>query len=379
MKRTMKLLGVSVIVIATALAPILIAQGALAAPASASTSTGTAATTNPSYYTVQPGDSLSEIAFIYRTTVNTILALNPQISDPNLIYPGETLTIEQGVVSAPIIPLTGATGAVVATPAVNVPGGTVKVSVSDFPEKTPILVSIHPVNTTLVEVHKRATTNANGEKVVSLNLPTYYYGGYSQTWVAVVSTTKGTSQQMTSNRFIVETTVYPYTVFPYPATGTFRYIVQSNDTLSAIARRYGMSVSTILTYNPRITRSSALYAGELLILPYTNTSVPPVVIPITGPSAQIIPASGAKNAYVQVVLKGFPTNTNVTIGLHKLNRKLIESTATGTTDSNGSAWISMRIPSGQSSAIGLVWLAKVTTDTGPSITIESTPFTVTTN
>lgn len=46
-------------------------------------------------YTVKPGDTLSEIALRYNTTVSNIVALNPNITNPNLIYPGEVFTISQ--------------------------------------------------------------------------------------------------------------------------------------------------------------------------------------------------------------------------------------------------------------------------------------------
>jgi LysM repeat protein len=44
-------------------------------------------------YTVQPGDNLTEIAQMFNTTVSAILQANPQIVNPNLIYPGEVLVI----------------------------------------------------------------------------------------------------------------------------------------------------------------------------------------------------------------------------------------------------------------------------------------------
>lgn len=46
-------------------------------------------------YIVQPGDHLFDIARRYHTTVHAILALNPQITDPNLIYPGQTIVIPE--------------------------------------------------------------------------------------------------------------------------------------------------------------------------------------------------------------------------------------------------------------------------------------------
>lgn len=44
-------------------------------------------------YTVQPGDSMWKIAVKYEIGVSEIIAQNPQIKNPNLIYPGQKLTI----------------------------------------------------------------------------------------------------------------------------------------------------------------------------------------------------------------------------------------------------------------------------------------------
>ena len=51
-------------------------------------------------YTVQPGDTLSGIAAAYDTTYQHLAAING-IANPNLIYPGQVLTISGGGASAP--------------------------------------------------------------------------------------------------------------------------------------------------------------------------------------------------------------------------------------------------------------------------------------
>ncbi|MFS0861355.1 SafA/ExsA family spore coat assembly protein [Fredinandcohnia sp. 179-A 10B2 NHS] len=44
-------------------------------------------------YTVQPGDSLWKIAVRYQVGLSEIISANPQFSNPNLIYPGQKVTI----------------------------------------------------------------------------------------------------------------------------------------------------------------------------------------------------------------------------------------------------------------------------------------------
>lgn len=44
-------------------------------------------------YTVQPGDSIWKIASRYQTGISEILAKNPQVKNPSLIYPGQKLII----------------------------------------------------------------------------------------------------------------------------------------------------------------------------------------------------------------------------------------------------------------------------------------------
>ena len=53
---------------------------------------GTVPTTSAEYYTIQPGDTLSGIAANYDTTWQLLAEVNG-ISDPNLIYPGNTIRV----------------------------------------------------------------------------------------------------------------------------------------------------------------------------------------------------------------------------------------------------------------------------------------------
>jgi LysM repeat protein len=62
------------------------------------------APTVASVYIVQPGDYLTEIALQFNVTLSALLQANPQIGDPNLIYPGQVIQIPA---PGAVIPITG--------------------------------------------------------------------------------------------------------------------------------------------------------------------------------------------------------------------------------------------------------------------------------
>jgi peptidoglycan DL-endopeptidase LytE len=53
-------------------------------------------TSGQTYY-VQKGDTLRKIASKFSTTVDAILKVNPQITNPNVIYVGQAIKIPSGV------------------------------------------------------------------------------------------------------------------------------------------------------------------------------------------------------------------------------------------------------------------------------------------
>lgn len=79
------------------LAAVLLIAGQLAAPVVAAP---LAADPCGSDYTIQNKDTLKKIADLCGTTVSNIMELNPQIANPNLIYPGQEIRIRG---KAPIV------------------------------------------------------------------------------------------------------------------------------------------------------------------------------------------------------------------------------------------------------------------------------------
>ena len=72
---------------------VMAATFAFAAPASAATCTWT--------HRVRVGDTLGQIAHYYKTTVTDILAINPQITDSNLIFWGTDICVSDTATPPP--------------------------------------------------------------------------------------------------------------------------------------------------------------------------------------------------------------------------------------------------------------------------------------
>ncbi|HVU14377.1 MAG TPA: LysM peptidoglycan-binding domain-containing protein [Phototrophicaceae bacterium] len=75
----------SAIILAMALVLMLVASFAAVAPTSADACTWT--------HKIEPGDTLGLLASFYNTTVTNLLALNPSITDANLIFWGTNICL----------------------------------------------------------------------------------------------------------------------------------------------------------------------------------------------------------------------------------------------------------------------------------------------
>lgn len=167
-------------------------------------------------YTVQPGDILSVIAEKCETTVAAIRLANRDITNANMIYPGQLIRIPVDGASGqaqplPVVPQSAATP-VAAAPSVTVPlpvtgpqplvqaGTHLEVKAIDYPPNTPVSIAIGP-QTQGYTVIASGITDANGSlttTVIAPNAPD------SQTaWVVVVATNGATPIQAMSKPFYI--------------------------------------------------------------------------------------------------------------------------------------------------------------------------------
>lgn len=162
------------------------------------------------YYTVQPGDTLSKIASEYGTTIQELVDIN-NITNPNLIYPGQSLRV-----------LTNST----------VPGGETRGTGS-------ITYTVQRGNT-LSQI--ASAYGVSIEHIVEVNNiinPNLIYPGEK---LRITVSTNTTLNPVLQNNY---------------------YTVQRGDTLAGIARRYGINIRYLVNING-IRNPNLIYPGQLI-------------------------------------------------------------------------------------------------------------------
>jgi spore coat assembly protein SafA len=192
---------------------------------------------NGQLYTIKPGDTLFLIAKRFNVGLSTLRAANPQIADPNVIYPGQTILIPAaGTVPAtrpaprprPAAPSMGPScpdGQIY----VVVPGDTMFQIAQRFGVSLEALIQANPqvVDPDWIEVGQELCIPSVGMR------PSFPNGR-------------------------------PYTV-------------QSGDTLFEIARRNGLPLSVLIAANPQICDPDLIFPGQTIYIPAPGTVRPPLM------------------------------------------------------------------------------------------------------
>jgi hypothetical protein len=129
-------------------------------------------------YTVQPGDWLTRIARECNTTVEAIIAANPSLDNPSLIYPGRQLIMPGYTVRDP-------EPQVILDRLSAAPGTALRVYAAGLPPFTEVVLGLALTPDNIPSFKITLMTNANGELSAGLTLPLGATPG--QRWVAFVS------------------------------------------------------------------------------------------------------------------------------------------------------------------------------------------------
>jgi LysM repeat protein len=191
----------------------------------------------PATYTVQRGDTVSRIAARFGLRTADVLALNG-LGWSSTIYPGQVLKLAAGAVAAPAP----------ASPAAAPAGGSYTVQGGDT---VGAIAKRHGVTTD-------AVLSANG-----LGWSSIIYPGQTLTIPGAAVPAASAPAPTPAPA--------PAPAPSAPATGT--HTISAGDTVSAIAKRYGVSIDAVLSANG-LDRSSIIYPGQTLRIPASASSVP---------------------------------------------------------------------------------------------------------
>lgn len=169
-------------------------------------------------YTVKPGDSLFFIAKHFNIPLQSLINANPQITDPNTIFPGQVICI----------PVPG--------PGVTCPGGQIyRVVRGD----------------SLFEIARRfgVTLDSLIRANPHITDPNLIYPG--------------------------QEICIPVPGMPLCPSGTL-YTVQAGDTMYEIARRNNLPLSTLIAANPQVSDPNLIFPGQVLCIPAPQARLPEV-------------------------------------------------------------------------------------------------------
>jgi len=173
-------------------------------------------------YVVQSGDTLFTIAQRFNTTVDAIISVNPQITDPNIIFPGQTIEIPTVNINCPFLRQGDRGSAVTRFQTL--------LRFAGF-NPGPIDGIFGPRTQAALLAFQRSVKELEVTGVVDV-----------ETWVALGAECG-------------------------PRPEVTRYIVRPGDSLFIIATRFNVTVDSILRINPDISNPNVIFTGQVINIP----------------------------------------------------------------------------------------------------------------
>lgn len=289
-------------------------------------------------YIVLPDDTIEGIAELCGTTVEAILKINPEITDPDNLYPGQIIRIpEAESVIETIIAI---------SPSCGIPETRIQVIGSGYPINTSIQLSIGQKGFVPEKIGE-TVSNEFGRIETSVILPSSAQPG--TIWVVTGEV------QISSAKFIGvsnEFSVIP--IAPNPNSST-TYIAQEGDTLTSIATKFNRDFESLLVANPQITIINRVSPGQVIFVPAQEARTPKTTIsPSCGPVETDILVNGTD----------FPPLTNINLSLGEY---LISYEPAGTTITNTNRSFQTQLTIPNTAQIGKYWVVIAGTSSAPSV------------
>lgn len=276
-----------------------------------SVTSGPAVECGPTYI-VQPGDWLARIARRCGTSVDALLAANPQIGDPGLIRPGQVLDLPA---EEPAVQLS-------VTPDRATPGSEIRVNGIGFAPDTEVVVGIGRANSEPT-ASKTVTTDAEGMLETTIVLPAE--AGPGEPWVVLATFEEQSvlSETITvTGSGVTATTRVNLRLRSGPSVGTEILDVVPAGTTVAVNSRTADGDWIGVTFEGQSGWMAAWYtdvSGDLQNVPvegrFTQTGIYLIALEDAGDRGQLI---GCDDSVVPVTVDIEPTQAPLTAALNRL-------------------------------------------------------------
>ncbi len=250
-------------------------------------------------YTVQPGDTMFSIAQRFGVSLNALIAANPQIPNPNLIFPGDVLCVP-GTAPPCRVPTScppGFQGRYTVQP-----GDTMFSIAQRFGVSLDALIAANPQipNPNLIFPCDVLCVPGPPSGRVPASCPPGFQGRYTvqpgdtmftiaQRFGVSLDALIAANPHITNPNLIFpgdvlcvpEVTAPPQGRVPASCPTGFqgRYTVQQGDTMFSIAQRFGVSLDALIAANPHITNPNELFPCDVLCVPCAQPGRVPASCP----------------------------------------------------------------------------------------------------
>jgi LysM repeat protein len=299
-------------------------------------------------YIVLPGDSIEGIAELCGTTVESILSINPEITDQDNLYPGQIIRI-------PDIETIRETILAIA-PTCGFPGTSLLVVGNGFPKNTTIQLGIGQTGFDPTPIGETASDQF-GRIDTSVTLPSSAIPG--TTWIVTAQT------RVSNAKFIGISNSFSVIPKAQDPNAGMTYNVQEGDTLRSIAVKFNRDIGALLTTNPQLTGTSELIVGQTIAIPPPEPGAPvTTMLPICGPVETETLVKGT----------GFPPGTTINLSLGEY---LVSSEQAGTTSSSPSRTFQTQLTIPVTAQVGEQWVVIAGTSDLPVVRSTSNIFIIT--
>jgi peptidoglycan endopeptidase LytE len=227
--------------------------------ASFATTTSAFAASCGTAVTVVSGDTLRKIADRCGTTVSALRLANPEIGNGNLIYPGQSLLLPGAILGSDggYLIYVVARGDTVKALAARF-GSTVDSILASNPAITNVNLIYEGQRLTIYA----ASTTPPPPPPPSGQIY-YVQSGDTLRKIAAKFNTSVDALLKVNPQISNPNLIYVGQVISIPA-GVSTYVVQKGDTLRIIANKYGTTVEALLALNPTIKNANLIYVGQIV-------------------------------------------------------------------------------------------------------------------